>query len=108
MTNFGLASDKLVAADYDGDGKTDVAVFRPSNGTWYLLNSRNGQFNAAQFGQMGDVPAAADYDGDGKADFAVFRQSNGNWYKQLSSGGFSAVQFGLNGDVPIASAAILR
>jgi hypothetical protein len=36
---WGLATDRLVPGDYDGDGKTDVAIFRPSTGTWWILKS---------------------------------------------------------------------
>jgi hypothetical protein len=41
--------------DYDGDGKADIAVFRPSTGIWYLLQTTSG-FGAAQWGTSGDVP----------------------------------------------------
>jgi subtilisin len=83
--------------DYDNDDRTDVSVFRPSNGTWYLQQSRNG-FTAVQFGQSGDIIAPGDYDGDGRTDVAVFRPSNNSWYIQRSRDGFYALQFGQSGD----------
>ena len=52
---FGLAEDKPVPADYDGDGKTDIAVFRPSTGVWYLLQSTSG-FSGLQWGVSTDIP----------------------------------------------------
>lgn len=83
--------------DYDGDDRTDVSVFRPGNGTWYLQQSQNG-FSAVQFGQSTDVIVPGDYDGDGRTDVAVFRPSNNAWYIQRSRDGFYTFQFGQNGD----------
>jgi uncharacterized delta-60 repeat protein len=97
---WGIAGDKPVIADYDGDGKTDPAVFRPSTGGWFVQRSRDG-FYAIQFGAAEDKPVAADYDGDGKADQAVFRPSNGVWYLWNSRDGFSAAQFGISTDKPV-------
>lgn len=98
---FGLRTDLFVPADYDGDTKADIAVWRASDGFWYRLNSRDGVFVAQKFGLSEDKPVPADYDGDGKTDIAVFRPSNGTWYLLRSTEGFRAFQFGLKDDIPI-------
>ncbi|HEX8247650.1 MAG TPA: zinc-dependent metalloprotease family protein [Pyrinomonadaceae bacterium] len=101
-TQFGVATDKTVAADFDGDNKADIAVWRPATGTWFRLNSSNGTFVGQQFGANGDVPQPADFDGDGKDDLAVWRPTEGTWYRINSGNGqFVATQFGANGDRPV-------
>ncbi len=107
VVGLGGTVDKIVraqaSADFDGDFKTDFAVFRPAGSVWYVLNSSDNSVRAQQFGTDGDIPTPEDYDGDNVTDISVFRPSSGFWYR-LNSGNntFSSVQFGANGDVPVA------
>jgi hypothetical protein len=87
--------------DFDGDSRTDVSQFRPSNGTWNILRSQSGTVTAQAWGLATDKLAPADYDGDNRADFAVFRPSDGVWYILNSfTSTVSFITFGLSGDVP--------
>jgi uncharacterized repeat protein (TIGR03803 family) len=99
-------------ADFDGDGKSDLVAYRPSNGTWYIRYSSSNysllNYMSYQWGEPGDIPLVADFDGDHKADLVAYRPSNGTWYIRYSSSNYSlsnwgSFEWGEPGDIPIAA-----
>jgi hypothetical protein len=93
--------------DFDGDRKTDIAIYRPATGVWWILKS-SGNFTTAasyQWGESTDIPVSGDFDGDGKADIAVYRPATGVWWILKSSSNFTAdasYQWGVSTDIPVA------
>lgn len=103
VVRWGEAGDVPLNADFDGDGKSDVTVWRPSNGEWWTIPSSTGVgFRKGVWGGVGDVAVPADYDGDGKADIAIFRAASHEWWISLSSTGRTVVPlWGDQGDVAV-------
>ncbi len=109
-------TDTIVSADFDGDRKTDVAVWRnrtavEDRGYWYWRESSTGVENALHFGIAGhDLPIPGDYDGDGKTDIAVSRDDRYSptigqitFYVNYSTGGMTAVTWGTQFDNTMTS-----
>jgi hypothetical protein len=102
--------DLPLIADIDGDGVSDLTVWRGSSGTFFWLTSQTGYSYAAagqkQWGANGDIPMLGDVDGDGRSDLIVWRPGTGTWFYLTSSTQFSYAaqghaQWGANGDVPL-------
>jgi subtilisin-like proprotein convertase family protein len=96
---------RFTNGDFDGDGRTDVSVFRGPNQNWYIRNSST-YANRVQINwgnpALGDITVPGDYDGDRKTDIAVWRPSEGNWYIINSSTGTPSIKsWGSSGDTPV-------
>src|SRR6187549_3186558 len=76
VTAAGFGLTYRAPGDFDGDGKTDIAIYRPDSGQWWVRRSSDGSHFVVTFGISTDKPVPADYTGDGKADIAIFRPSS--------------------------------
>ncbi len=95
---------RRVLDDFDGDGKSDLVLFQPTTGTWFVMRSSDGMTTPLVYGDANSFTVAADYDGDGKADIASYEASNRNWYTRLSSNDAdTVVNFGGASVTPVPS-----
>ncbi|HMP73388.1 MAG TPA: FG-GAP-like repeat-containing protein [Kiritimatiellia bacterium] len=75
-----------VRNDFDRDGWSDLAVYRPFTGEWAIQHTE-ASFSLFRFNRRGGVPVAGDFDGDSFADPAVYHGRSGTWRIHLSSTG---------------------
>ena len=99
-------NDMMRRTDYDGDGKSDIVVYRSGLGMWEILQSHTGFATRVKVtsGTTGDLSVAGDYDGDGKTDLGLFRPATGQWDVPLSSTNSSTsltLAWGGATDVPV-------
>jgi hypothetical protein len=96
VTQWGWPDDVPVPADYNGDGATELAIWRPSEGNWYVPGSL-----PVTWGQAGDIPVPGNYDGTG-TEMAIFRPSEGKWYVLSHDQSYGYwVGWGQRGDIPV-------
>jgi hypothetical protein len=100
-TTSGATLSGSAVSSFDSDGSSDFAVFRPSDGIWYSINSSNEAVQYVKWGIAGDKIVPGDYDGDGRSDHAVYRPSEGMWYLAQSTAGVAIFPFGLADDIPV-------
>jgi len=79
--------------DFDGDNKTDLALFDPKTATW-LIQQPDGSSRTVQLGAIGDTAAPGDYEGTGKSDLATYTPATATWTIRTADGTLSQIQFG--------------
>jgi hypothetical protein len=89
---FPARSSSVWNYDYNGDGTSEIAIFRETSGLWAIRG-----LTRAYFGRTGDLPVPGDYDGDGTTDIAIFRGSSGLWAVR----GGARNYFGGSSDTPL-------
>ncbi len=89
---------QLYAGDFTGNGKSNIAIYRPANGLWAVRN-----VTRVYYGQAGDIAVPADYNNDGRADIAIFRPSFAVWKFRdyYGPGNHAYSYFGKTGDIPV-------
>ncbi|MEQ1762142.1 MAG: hypothetical protein ABL984_03245 [Pyrinomonadaceae bacterium] len=108
ISSFGQAGDIPMSGNYIGSSSTgdELAVYRPSNGTWYWREVGTGTVYSQAWGSSGDIPVSGDFhtSPDGKLDFAVYRPSTGYWWILYSNGtGHTGIPWGIAIDTPVAA-----
>nr|WP_319578612.1 S8 family serine peptidase [uncultured Methanospirillum sp.] len=103
--SWGSKSDIPLLGDYNGDGVSDICLFRPSTGTWFFDYSADSVTDKKfSWGSSGDSPLSGDFNGDGISDICLFRPSTGMWFFDYSADSVTDKKFlwGSSGDSPLS------
>ncbi len=93
---------KFAPFDFDGDDRTDLSIFRPSNGQWWTTRSLSGATTVATFGVSTDILVPGEYTTDAVTDIAIFRPATSQWFILRSENNtFFATPFGAVSDIPV-------
>ena len=106
VESFSVPVTAKARSDFNGDGRSDAGIFRPSvvpNALWYSTPTGGGAPFQIFFGASGDIPVPADYDGDSRADAVIWRPSTGLWYGPRNGAATIVIQLilGQIGDIPV-------
>jgi hypothetical protein len=108
--------DVPIVGDWTGRGRTQLGLFRPSSGQWFLNRNANRAWNGcakdtciSSFGIPGDLPVAGDWNGTGITKIGVFRPSTAEWFLDLNGNGkwdgpsldLYVPEYGQPGDIPV-------
>jgi hypothetical protein len=110
------AGDLPVTGDWDGNGTTQVGLFRPATGEWFLDYNGNRTWDGCSkdrclgsFGSAADLPVSGDWNGTGTSKIGVFRPSTSRWFLDFNGNGqwdgcgidLCVTSFGQAGDIPV-------
>lgn len=96
-------ADVPVAGDWNGDGRTEVGVFRPKPGAnVFRLRARSGDVTKVRLGRPGDIPITGDWNGNGRTDVGIWRRMSQTFLLRLDSGKERVFAFGKLREIPIA------
>ena len=114
MGPWSVVASFQVIGNPDNDNRGDLAIWRPSNGYWYILTSSTEYNRDKRFqvqwgsGALGDIPLIGRFDSDRMEDLVIWRPSNGYWYILKSTTSYDPAQAlriqwgsGSLGDIPL-------